>query len=52
MLCTHPRIERLLYKEVSENITDELLDDPVALFEVIKTMKYAHAVYVYNVSYF
>ncbi|KAI9275548.1 cytochrome P450 [Phascolomyces articulosus] len=49
MLCTHPRVERLLHKEISENITDELLHDPVAFFyEVLRlypsvplNMKYA-----------
>ncbi|KAI9499580.1 cytochrome P450 [Zychaea mexicana] len=45
LLCQHPRVERKLYKEVDENITEELLRDAPALFEVIKNMKYAHAVF-------
>ncbi|ORZ13523.1 cytochrome P450 [Absidia repens] len=46
MLTTHPRVERVLLQEITENITDELLADSSALYEVIKNkMNYAHAVF-------
>lgn len=44
MLLLHPRVEAKLLKEVLENITDDVADDPVALYEAIKNMTYAHAV--------
>lgn len=44
MLLLHPRVESKLLKEVLENITDDVADDPVALYEAIKNMTYAHAV--------
>jgi fatty acid omega-hydroxylase len=44
MLLLHPRVEKKLLKEISENITDNLMDEPATLYEVIKNMNYAHAV--------
>lgn len=45
MLTTHPRVEQFLLNEIQEHITDELLEDSTALYEVIKNkMIYAHAV--------
>jgi cytochrome P450 len=43
-LMMHPAIQDKLVKEVFEHITDDIEDDPVALYEAIKDMKYAHAV--------
>ncbi|CEP14836.1 hypothetical protein [Parasitella parasitica] len=45
MLLLHPRVESKLLKEVLQNITDDVADDPVILYEVIKNMTYAHAVF-------
>lgn len=44
MLMLHPRVERDLLQEVSNNITDDLASKPAELYEVIKNMTYAHAV--------
>jgi fatty acid omega-hydroxylase len=45
MLTTHPRVEQFLLNEIQEHITDDLLEDSTALYEVIKSkMIYAHAV--------
>lgn len=44
MLLLHPRIEQKLLDEVKLNIEDNLMDEPVALYEAIKNMTYAHAV--------
>lgn len=46
MLCCHPRVERKLYEEIKEYIDDSVMHDSAALFERIKDMKYAHALYV------
>lgn len=43
MLACHPRVERKLYQEIVDNVTEEVMYDSPALFEVIKNMKYAHA---------
>ena len=45
-LCNNPRVEYKLLEEIKEHISDEMENDPVALYEAIKDMKYAHAVYV------
>lgn len=45
-LLLHPRVEKKLLEEIELNITDELMDNPVALYDAIKKMNYAHAVYV------
>ncbi|KAI8065271.1 cytochrome P450 [Gongronella butleri] len=44
-LAQHPRVENKLVQEINENITDELLLDSNALYETIKNMTYAHAVF-------
>lgn len=43
-LMMHPQVENKLLKEVLHHITDDIEDDPLALYEAIKEMKYAHAV--------
>jgi cytochrome P450 len=43
-LMMHPHVENKLLKEVLHHITDDIEDDPLALYEAIKEMKYAHAV--------
>ncbi|CDS12727.1 hypothetical protein LRAMOSA04912 [Lichtheimia ramosa] len=45
MLMCHPRVERKLHQEILEHIDDTQLHDPPALYEAIKDMKYAHAVF-------
>ncbi|KAG0171862.1 Protein kinase alk2 [Apophysomyces sp. BC1034] len=45
MLLCHPRIEAKLFDEINEHITDEVTQDSTALYEVIKDMKYAHAIF-------
>lgn len=45
-LLLHPRVEKKLLEEIQLNITDDLMDNPVALYDAIKKMNYAHAVYV------
>ncbi|KAI8146652.1 cytochrome P450 [Fennellomyces sp. T-0311] len=44
LLLTHPRVEQKLLREINEHITEEVMHDSPALYEVIKGMKYAHAV--------
>lgn len=43
-LMMHKDVEQRLVEEIMEHITDDIEDDPVALYEAIKDMKYAHAV--------
>ncbi|KAI9318806.1 cytochrome P450 [Dichotomocladium elegans] len=45
MLMCHPRIEHKLLHEINSHIDDSVLHDSPALFERIKNMKYAHAVF-------
>lgn len=45
MLLCHPRVEEKLLEEIEASITDDVLHDSAALYEVIKDMKYAHAVF-------
>ncbi|ORY91408.1 cytochrome P450 [Syncephalastrum racemosum] len=45
MLMLHPRVEAKLFKEVQENITDDIEKDSPAMYEVIRKMIYAHAVF-------
>ncbi|KAI8098997.1 cytochrome P450 [Halteromyces radiatus] len=45
MLMSHPRVEAKLLDEINTFITDESLADSALLFETIKNMKYAHAVF-------
>lgn len=45
-LMLHPRVENKLFEEIQQYIVDEHESDSPALYEVIKSMKYAHAVYV------
>ncbi|CAO3638135.1 unnamed protein product [Cunninghamella blakesleeana] len=43
-LMLNPEIEKKLVQEIQENITDDIEQDSPKLYEVIKEMKYAHAV--------
>ncbi|KAI9468452.1 MAG: cytochrome P450, partial [Benjaminiella poitrasii] len=46
MLLLHPRVEKQLLKEIEEQqVVDELMEEPVALYEKIKDMTYAHAIF-------
>ncbi|CAO3598708.1 unnamed protein product [Absidia cylindrospora] len=45
MLMSHPRVEVKLLEEINTNITEEALADSARLYEKIKDMKYAHAVF-------
>jgi cytochrome P450 len=45
MLLCHPRVEEKLLDEINQYISDDILHDSAALYEVIKNMKYAHAVF-------
>ncbi|KAI9307243.1 cytochrome P450 [Cunninghamella echinulata] len=45
MLMSHPRVEEKLVKEIKENIPDDIETDSPALYEAIKEMNYAHAVF-------
>lgn len=45
MLLCHPRVEEKLLNEINQFISDEQMHDSAALYEVIKNMKYAHAVF-------
>ncbi|KAG2186344.1 hypothetical protein INT43_002782 [Umbelopsis isabellina] len=44
-LMMHKDVEQRLVEDIMEHITDDIEDDPVALYEAIKDMKYAHAVF-------
>ncbi|KAI9323448.1 cytochrome P450 [Dichotomocladium elegans] len=44
-LTLHPRIEAKLVEEIEKTIRDEHEADPPALYEAIRTMTYAHAVF-------
>lgn len=45
-LMLHPRVEAKLLQEIKEHVPMELENDSPALYEAIKGMNYAHAVYV------
>ncbi|KAI9352363.1 cytochrome P450 [Pilaira anomala] len=45
MFLLHPRIEKALLEEIDQHITDDLVERPTDLYEVIKNMTYAHAVF-------
>ncbi|CAO3595957.1 unnamed protein product [Absidia cylindrospora] len=45
MLMSHPRVEAKLLEEINANITEDIMEDSGRLFETIKDMKYAHAVF-------
>ncbi|KAI9306556.1 cytochrome P450, partial [Cunninghamella echinulata] len=45
MLISHPTIEAKLFDEIQEYIDDEVLSDSTQLYETIKKMKYAHAIF-------
>ncbi|GAA5809153.1 hypothetical protein MFLAVUS_002558 [Mucor flavus] len=45
MLLLHPRIEKRLLEEIANHVTDDLADRPAELYEVIKDMTYAHAIF-------
>lgn len=45
MLLCHPRVEKKLLDEISTFISDETLMDSPELYNVIKNMTYAHAVF-------
>lgn len=45
MLLCHPRVEEKLLDEINKYITDETLHDSPELYNVIKNMTYAHAVF-------
>ncbi|ORZ18085.1 cytochrome P450 [Absidia repens] len=45
MLMSHPRVEVKLLEEINANITEEALTDSALLYETIKDMKYAHAIF-------
>ncbi|KAL0076498.1 cytochrome P450 [Phycomyces blakesleeanus] len=44
-LMQNPAIEEKLLEEIREHITDSMEDDPPAMYEAIKHMTYAHAVF-------
>ncbi|KAL0076178.1 cytochrome P450 CYP5203 [Phycomyces blakesleeanus] len=45
MLLCHPRVEQKLLNEINENITDKVMHNSPELYETIKNMTYAHAVF-------
>ncbi|KAI7907522.1 cytochrome P450 [Cokeromyces recurvatus] len=45
MLICHPRVERKLLDEINKYITDDDLHDSSTLYEKMKSMTYAHAVF-------
>ncbi|KAG2235764.1 hypothetical protein INT48_000990 [Thamnidium elegans] len=45
MLLLHPRVEKRLLEEIANHVTDDLADRPAELYEVIKDMTYAHAIF-------
>lgn len=45
MLMCHPRVEKKLLEEINQYISDDDLSDSAGLYEKIKNMTYAHAVF-------
>lgn len=45
MLISHPNVENKLFNEIKEYISDETLDDSAKLYDTIKNMKYARAIF-------
>jgi fatty acid omega-hydroxylase len=45
MLMSHPRVEAKLLDEINATISEDILTDSALLYEKIKDMKYAHAVF-------
>jgi fatty acid omega-hydroxylase len=44
MLLTNPGVRYALLAEINDTITDDVENDPAAMFEAVKKMKYANAV--------
>ncbi|KAI8987580.1 cytochrome P450 [Mycotypha africana] len=45
MLMLHPRIEKKLLQEVNISISHDMKNEPAELYNVIKKMNYAHAIF-------
>ncbi|CAO3607772.1 unnamed protein product [Cunninghamella blakesleeana] len=45
LLMQTPRVEEKLLQEIKDCLPEDLENDPAALYEAIKNMKYAHAVF-------
>ncbi|GAN06283.1 cytochrome P450 704C1-like isoform X1 [Mucor ambiguus] len=45
MLMCHPRVEKKLLEEINKYISDDDINDSAGLYEKIKNMTYAHAVF-------
>jgi fatty acid omega-hydroxylase len=45
MLLCHPRIEEKLLAEINEHVSEDIMHDSTKLYETIKNMNYAHAVF-------
>lgn len=45
MLMCHPRVEKKLLEEINQHISDDDINDSASLYEKIKNMTYAHAVF-------
>jgi fatty acid omega-hydroxylase len=43
-IMRHPHVEEKLVQEIMENITEEVENNPAQFYEVVKSMKYIHAV--------
>lgn len=43
-IMRHPHVEEKLVQEIMENVTEEVENDPAQFYEVVKSMKYIHAV--------
>lgn len=46
MLTTNPHVEKKLLKEIDQTLSDDLIKEPELLYDAIKSMVYAHAMYV------
>ncbi|KAG1448977.1 hypothetical protein G6F56_008787 [Rhizopus delemar] len=44
-LLLHPRVEKNLMEEITTHITDDLMQKPAELYDTVKKMTYAHAVF-------
>lgn len=43
-IMSHPHVEKKLVEEIMANITDDVENDPAKFYEVVRNMKYVHAV--------
>lgn len=50
MILLNPHVEETLLYEINRTISDDLIEKPELLYDAVKHMKYAHAMYVKTIE--